>query len=146
MIHDSGSVPEQATSLRPLDSSVNILEHSILWNRVCLDCFFSLVTLSRRNVYRLPRLIRSSPLTSQSGPAPTLYRATSLVRKTALLGPYSRPMPRALRWVLGWGRFLMSEAPLYARNLNRRPQPLHLLIGVRGSHDTQTYNLIIIYC
>ena len=26
------------------------------------------------------------------------YRGTSLIRKRLLLGPYSRPLPRALRW------------------------------------------------
>ena len=28
----------------------------------------------------------------------TLYRDTSLIRNRLLLGPYSRTMPRALRW------------------------------------------------
>ena len=34
-------------------------------------------------------------------------------RNSAPLGPYSRTMPRALRWSWGGGQFLMSEAPLY---------------------------------
>ena len=29
------------------------------------------------------------------------------------IGPYSRTMPRALRWSQGWGQFLMSEVPLH---------------------------------
>ena len=31
------------------------------------------------------------------------YRGTSLIRKHPTLGPYSRPMPRALWWALGGG-------------------------------------------
>jgi len=41
------------------------------------------------------------------------YRGSSLIRKLHPLGPYSRPMPRALSWSLGGGHFLMREAPLY---------------------------------
>ena len=41
---------------------------------------------------------------------PGHYRGTSLIRNCFLLGPYSRPMPRAL--VLGGLKFLMSEVPL----------------------------------
>ena len=33
----------------------------------------------------------------------------SLIRNGAPLGPYSRTMPRALRWSWGGGLFLMSE-------------------------------------
>ena len=45
-----------------------------------------------------------------------LYRGTLLTRKRTTLGPYSRPMPRALWWSKGGGgRFLMSEVPLYSR-------------------------------
>ena len=36
------------------------------------------------------------------------------MRKRPLLGPYSRPMSRVLRWSYGGGRFLMSEVPLQA--------------------------------
>ena len=42
------------------------------------------------------------------------YRCTSLIRNIPHLGPYSRPMPRALRWSYGGGQFLMGEVPLYA--------------------------------
>ena len=35
--------------------------------------------------------------------APLLYRGTSLTRNSFLLGPYSRTMPRALRWSQGGG-------------------------------------------
>ena len=41
-----------------------------------------------------------------------LYRGTSLIRKRAPLGPYSRTMPRALWWPYGGLLFLMSEVPL----------------------------------
>ena len=37
---------------------------------------------------------------------------TSLTRKCLFLGPYSRPMPRALRWSSVGQQFLMSEVPL----------------------------------
>ena len=40
------------------------------------------------------------------------YRGTSLIRDSAPLGPYSRTVPRALRWSQGGGQFLMSEVPL----------------------------------
>ena len=39
----------------------------------------------------------------------SMYRGTSLIRNSAPLGPYRRPMPRALGWSKGGGRFLMSE-------------------------------------
>jgi len=48
-----------------------------------------------------------------------VYRGTSLVRNRHLLGPYSRPMARALWWSQGGGSFLwaryplMGEVPLY---------------------------------
>ena len=37
---------------------------------------------------------------------------TSLIRNSGLLCPYSRTTHRALWWVLGRGRLLMSEVPL----------------------------------
>ena len=42
--------------------------------------------------------------------APAGDRGTSLVRNCKLLGPYSRTVPRALRWFKGGGSLLMSEA------------------------------------
>ena len=42
------------------------------------------------------------------------YRVTSLIRNCFLLEPYNRPMSR----VLGRLKFLMSEVPLYARNIH----------------------------
>jgi hypothetical protein len=36
----------------------------------------------------------------------TAYRGTSLIRNNLPLGPYSRPMPRALRWSAGGGGVL----------------------------------------
>jgi len=42
------------------------------------------------------------------------YRGTSLIRNSTPLGPYGRPMPRALWRSWGGERFLMSEVPLYA--------------------------------
>ena len=44
------------------------------------------------------------------------YRGTSPIRNSAPLSPYSRTMPRALRWSGGGGRVLMSEVPLYAQS------------------------------
>ena len=44
---------------------------------------------------------RSTPSTSTSlraSAAPHLYRGTSLIRNTPLLGPHSRTIPRALWW------------------------------------------------
>ena len=41
-----------------------------------------------------------------------LYRGTSPIRNSALLGPYRGPMPRVLWWPLGGRLFLMSEVPL----------------------------------
>ena len=43
----------------------------------------------------------------------TPYRGTSLIRNHPPLGPYSRPVPRVLRWFWGGGGGLMSEVPLY---------------------------------
>ena len=40
-----------------------------------------------------------------------LYTGTSLTRNRTHLGPYSRPVPRALK-CLGGVRFLMSEVPV----------------------------------
>ena len=57
--------------------------------------------------------------------APPTYRGTSLIRYSAPLEPYSRTMPRALRWSLGGGVFLMNEVPLYFNVLgNRLVEPL----------------------
>ena len=56
------------------------------------------------------------PLSSQ-------YRGTSLIRNSALLGPYSKTMPRALWWFWGYpctGRL---------RNTLASPEPLELLGG-----------------
>ena len=41
-----------------------------------------------------------------------VYRGTSLIRITPLIGPYSRTIPRVLWWSQGGGLFLMSEVPL----------------------------------
>ena len=41
-----------------------------------------------------------------------VYRGNSLIRNNLPLGPYSRPMPWALRWSWGGGLFLMNEVPL----------------------------------
>ena len=40
------------------------------------------------------------------------YRGISLIRNKPPLGPYSRTMPRALRWSEGGGQFIISEVPL----------------------------------
>jgi len=49
------------------------------------------------------------------------YRGTSLVRYSNLVGPYRRPVPRALCWFWGGEGFLMSEGPLYGGP--RKPCP-----------------------
>jgi len=44
------------------------------------------------------------------------YRGNSLMRNSALVGPYNRTMSRALWWSqVGGGRFLMSEVPMYSQ-------------------------------
>jgi hypothetical protein len=61
-------------------------------------------------------LLRSaSHAGSLRGVCPTFqqYQGTLLIRKSALLRPYSRTMPRALWKPYGGGMFLMSEAPLH---------------------------------
>ena len=40
------------------------------------------------------------------------YRSTAIIKNSALLGNYTRTMPRALWCPLGGGLFLMSEVPL----------------------------------
>ena len=52
---------------------------------------------------------RESEIESENGGA---YRGTSLIRNCRPLRPYSRTMPRALRWSWGGGAFLMSVVPL----------------------------------
>ena len=42
-----------------------------------------------------------------------MYRGTSRIRSRPALGPYSKPMPRALAWSYVEWRFLMNEVPLY---------------------------------
>ena len=44
-----------------------------------------------------------------------IYRGTSLMRNTPLLGPYSKTTPGVLWWPYGGGLFLMSEVPLQGR-------------------------------
>ena len=48
-----------------------------------------------------------------TGSLSPVYRGTSLTRNRTTLGPYSRPMPRALWWSYGGWRCLMREVPLY---------------------------------
>ena len=47
-----------------------------------------------------------------TGATPGEVQGTSPMRNSAPLGPYCRTMQRALWWVPGGGRFLMSETPL----------------------------------
>jgi len=49
------------------------------------------------------------------------YRGTSLMRNCPPLGPYSRTMPRALRWSWGGWLFPMSEVPLYSMPSTQSP-------------------------
>ena len=53
-------------------------------------------------------------------PPPSAHRSTSLIRTPPLLGPYSRTIPRVLRWSWGEGVFLMSEVPLQGALLLQR--------------------------
>jgi len=46
------------------------------------------------------------------GSQPLHYRGTSLIKNIPPAGPYSRNMPRALRWASGEGQFLMSKVTL----------------------------------
>ena len=55
----------------------------------------------------------SGPPESNRGGRSALYRGTSLIRNSPLLGPYSRTVSRALWWPPGGGLFLISEVPLY---------------------------------
>ena len=77
--------------------------------------------------FRWPCLFRSIPgdrgrsrVTSPCTSALATYRGTSRIRNRVLIGPYSRTMPKALRWYYGGpggGLFLMSEVPLYTSRL-----------------------------
>ena len=58
----------------------------------------------------VPLHLSSDGRTAQTAPG---YRGTSLIINSALLGPFSSTMHRALWWVLGGGRFFMSKVPLY---------------------------------
>ena len=65
-----------------------------------------------------------------------VYRGTSLIRKRLSLGPYSRPMPRALWWSEEGGLLLMSEVPLLvfpvlARPALRKGYMVAMLVSVR---------------
>jgi hypothetical protein len=51
-----------------------------------------------------------------------IYRGTSRIRKCLLLGPFSRPVPRALRWSWGGGRLFMSEVPMKDSCTGRWPR------------------------
>ena len=59
----------------------------------------------------LGRFMRAGPPAALT-PARATYRGTSLIRNSALQGYHSRTMHRALWWVLGGVRFLVSEVPL----------------------------------
>jgi hypothetical protein len=47
----------------------------------------------------------------QPGEDGLAYRVTSLIRKRLPMGPYSRPMPRALKGSWGVGGFLQTRHP-----------------------------------
>jgi len=52
-------------------------------------------------------------VSSKSAKSCNGIRGTSLIINVLRLGPYSRPMPRALRWSYGGGQLLMSEVTLH---------------------------------
>ena len=89
---------------------------------MCVAYFCSCISLSRatplgRSRYHTSEFPTTSEfpaeLPTRTTPRGVCYRGTSLVRNSALLGPYSRPMPGTLRWSWGGMLFLMSEVPLY---------------------------------
>ena len=47
------------------------------------------------------------------------YRGTSLIRNSALVGPFSRIMPRGLRWSQRGGLFLKRKVPLYLQHIRQ---------------------------
>jgi len=49
----------------------------------------------------------------------SLYRGTSLTRNRPHPGPYSRTMPRVLRWSWAGGGRVMSEVTLYCEDVAR---------------------------
>ena len=53
-----------------------------------------------------------------------LYRGTSLIRNSTPLGPYSKTVPRALRWSYEGGLSLMSEVPLQPPETGPWPKTL----------------------
>ena len=60
------------------------------------------------------RTVTTSPCFDDANPeSASTYRDTSLIRNRALVGPYSRIVPRTLWSPYGGGLFLMSEVPLY---------------------------------
>jgi len=56
--------------------------------------------------------VNAFPLRVDSLIPASTYRGTSLIKNSHPLGPYSRPMPRALWWSQGGMRFVVSEVPL----------------------------------
>ena len=73
------------------------------------------------------------------------YRGTSLIRNSTPLEPYSRNMPRALRWSQGGGLFLMSEVPLCMNagfrggsTFTWRPKPVTLRTHKIDNRKTKT--------
>ena len=59
-------------------------------------------------MYELP----NARIRNVHGPASPAYRGTLLIRDSAPLGPYCRPMPRVLGRSQGGGLFLMCEVPI----------------------------------
>ena len=57
-------------------------------------------------------LMVNHPVSHADGRPCCVYRGTSFISDSPLLGPYSRTLPRVLWWSKGRGLFLMSEVPL----------------------------------
>ena len=74
------------------------------------DQHLALVILCLLTFLEFPKEIVEDALFHRRACSP--HRGTSLRRSTPLLGPYSRTIPRVLRWSQGEGWFLMSEVPL----------------------------------
>jgi len=76
------------------------------------------------------------------------YMGTSLIRNRLPLGPYSRPLPRALWWSRGGGHFrarylctLEGRAGVreYTGHLDHKqtlpPRTLHCTVGISKAHQ-----------
>ena len=73
-----------------------------------------------------------------------MYRGTSLIRNRRSIGPYSRPIPRALGWSYGVGIFLSARylvrsidvsLPGKGNSNSHGVRPVHLIITMIVDSD-----------